>query len=105
MTTRFQQNFKKQMYLILLNLFLFKWDDYLLSNEEYDLFTGLLKIICSSVHIFFPRYHYDGIAIKKNSSFYARYCSLLFEKNYHRFVFFECFNHKMSHDSLYIVCI
>ncbi|XP_064327669.1 DNA-binding protein RFX8 [Phalacrocorax carbo] len=30
------------------------------------------------------RYHYDGIAIKKNSSFYARYCSLLSEKNYHR---------------------
>ncbi|KAM9301066.1 DNA-binding protein RFX8 [Morus bassanus] len=27
------------------------------------------------------RYHYDGIAIKKNSSFYARYCSLLSEKN------------------------
>ncbi|KFO06292.1 DNA-binding protein RFX8, partial [Balearica regulorum gibbericeps] len=30
------------------------------------------------------RYHYDGIAIKKNSSFYARYCSLLSEKKYHR---------------------
>ncbi|XP_049690308.1 DNA-binding protein RFX8 [Accipiter gentilis] len=30
------------------------------------------------------RYHYDGIAIKKNSSFYARYCSLLSEKNYDR---------------------
>ncbi|XP_054676503.1 DNA-binding protein RFX8 [Grus americana] len=30
------------------------------------------------------RYHYDGIAIKKNSSFYARYCSLLSEKNYYR---------------------
>ncbi|KFZ61181.1 DNA-binding protein RFX8, partial [Antrostomus carolinensis] len=30
------------------------------------------------------RYHYDGIAIKKDSSFYARYCSLLPEKNYHR---------------------
>ncbi|KAM9593541.1 DNA-binding protein RFX8 [Morphnus guianensis] len=29
------------------------------------------------------RYHYDGIAIKKNSSFHARYCSLLSEKNYH----------------------
>ncbi|CAM9614814.1 unnamed protein product, partial [Bubo scandiacus] len=30
------------------------------------------------------RYHYDGIAIKKNSSFYARYWSLLCEKDYHR---------------------
>ncbi|KAM7127366.1 DNA-binding protein RFX8 isoform 1-T1 [Ciconia maguari] len=30
------------------------------------------------------RYHYDGIAIKNNSSFYARYYSLLSEKNYHR---------------------
>ncbi|XP_063195527.1 DNA-binding protein RFX8 [Chroicocephalus ridibundus] len=30
------------------------------------------------------RYHYDGIAIKKDSSFYARYCSLLSEKNYQR---------------------
>ncbi|XP_074012327.1 DNA-binding protein RFX8 [Numenius arquata] len=30
------------------------------------------------------RYHYDGIAIKKDSSFYTRYCSLLSEKNYHR---------------------
>ncbi|XP_072705827.1 DNA-binding protein RFX8 isoform X2 [Ciconia boyciana] len=29
------------------------------------------------------RYHYDGIAIKNNSSFYARYYSLLSEKNYH----------------------
>ncbi|KAM6381936.1 LOW QUALITY PROTEIN: DNA-binding protein RFX8 [Alca torda] len=29
------------------------------------------------------RYHYDGIAIKKDSSFYARYFSLS-EKNYHR---------------------
>uniref|UniRef100_A0A8C3CN79 DNA-binding protein RFX8 n=2 Tax=Anatinae TaxID=2068716 RepID=A0A8C3CN79_CAIMO len=30
------------------------------------------------------RYHYDGIAIKKNSSFYARYCFLLSEKKYLR---------------------
>nr|XP_009664756.1 PREDICTED: LOW QUALITY PROTEIN: DNA-binding protein RFX8-like [Struthio camelus australis] len=30
------------------------------------------------------RYHYDGIYVKKSSSFYARYCSLLSEKNYHR---------------------
>ncbi|XP_075380544.1 DNA-binding protein RFX8 isoform X3 [Mycteria americana] len=30
------------------------------------------------------RYHYDGIAIKNNSSFYGRYYSLLSEKNYHR---------------------
>ncbi|KAM4683495.1 DNA-binding protein RFX8 [Amazona ochrocephala] len=29
------------------------------------------------------RYHYDGIAIKKDSSFYASYCTLLSEKNYH----------------------
>ncbi|XP_025922128.1 LOW QUALITY PROTEIN: DNA-binding protein RFX8 [Apteryx rowi] len=29
------------------------------------------------------RYHYDGIYVKKSSSFYARYCSLLSEKNYH----------------------
>lgn len=36
---------------------------------------------------FFSRYHYDGIAIKKDSSFYASYCSLLSEKNYHRFAF------------------
>ncbi|KAJ7398434.1 RFX family member 8, lacking RFX DNA binding protein [Pitangus sulphuratus] len=28
------------------------------------------------------RYHYDGIAIKKNSSFYARFCCLLYEQNY-----------------------
>lgn len=90
------------MYLILLDLFLFKWDDYLLSNEEYDLFTGLLKIICSSVRIFFPRYHYDGIAIKKNSSFYARYCSLLSEKNYHRFVFLNVLIIK-CHMTVYIL--
>uniref|UniRef100_A0A8C4IYB4 DNA-binding protein RFX8 n=1 Tax=Dromaius novaehollandiae TaxID=8790 RepID=A0A8C4IYB4_DRONO len=32
------------------------------------------------------RYHYDGIYVKRSSSFYARYCSLLSEKNYHRFV-------------------
>ncbi|XP_061315590.1 LOW QUALITY PROTEIN: DNA-binding protein RFX8 [Pezoporus flaviventris] len=31
------------------------------------------------------RYHYDGIAIKKDSSFYASYCTLLSEKNYHRY--------------------
>ncbi|XP_053944284.1 DNA-binding protein RFX8 isoform X2 [Cuculus canorus] len=30
------------------------------------------------------RYHYDGIAIKSSSSFYARYCSLLSENNHHR---------------------
>ncbi|KFQ51751.1 DNA-binding protein RFX8, partial [Nestor notabilis] len=30
------------------------------------------------------RYHYDGIAIKKDSSFYASYCTLLSKKNYHR---------------------
>ncbi|XP_027750606.1 DNA-binding protein RFX8 isoform X2 [Empidonax traillii] len=30
------------------------------------------------------RYHYDGIAIKKNSSFYARFCCLLYEQNYLR---------------------
>ncbi|KFR10665.1 DNA-binding protein RFX8, partial [Opisthocomus hoazin] len=30
------------------------------------------------------RYHYDGISIKKDSSFYARYCSLLSEKSCHR---------------------
>ncbi|KFV12803.1 DNA-binding protein RFX8, partial [Pterocles gutturalis] len=30
------------------------------------------------------RYHYDGIAMKSTSSFYARYCSLLSEENYHR---------------------
>ncbi|KAM6140930.1 DNA-binding protein RFX8 [Pterocles gutturalis] len=29
------------------------------------------------------RYHYDGIAMKSTSSFYARYCSLLSEENYH----------------------
>ncbi|XP_021269160.1 DNA-binding protein RFX8 isoform X4 [Numida meleagris] len=28
------------------------------------------------------RYHYDGIAIKKDSSFYGRYCFLLSQKNY-----------------------
>ncbi|TRZ16089.1 hypothetical protein HGM15179_011021 [Zosterops borbonicus] len=33
------------------------------------------------------RYHYDGIAIKKESSFYARFCCLLYEQNYLRFVF------------------
>ncbi|KAJ8787901.1 hypothetical protein J1605_005559 [Eschrichtius robustus] len=31
-----------------------------------------------------PRYHYDGICIKKSSFFYARYCYLLGEKRYHR---------------------
>ncbi|XP_033373288.1 DNA-binding protein RFX8 [Parus major] len=30
------------------------------------------------------RYHYDGIAIKKESSFYARFCCLLYEQNYLR---------------------
>ncbi|XP_072217585.1 DNA-binding protein RFX8 [Excalfactoria chinensis] len=30
------------------------------------------------------RYHYDGIAIKKDSSFYGRYCFLLSQKNYRR---------------------
>ncbi|XP_035172252.1 DNA-binding protein RFX8 [Oxyura jamaicensis] len=30
------------------------------------------------------RYHYDGISIKKNSSFYTRYCFLLSEKKYLR---------------------
>ncbi|XP_074786398.1 DNA-binding protein RFX8 [Athene noctua] len=30
------------------------------------------------------KYHYDGIAIKENSSFYAHYYSLLSEKNDHR---------------------
>ncbi|KGL77888.1 DNA-binding protein RFX8, partial [Tinamus guttatus] len=30
------------------------------------------------------RYHYDGIYVKKSSSFYARYCSLLSEKKNHR---------------------
>ncbi|KFP88807.1 DNA-binding protein RFX8, partial [Apaloderma vittatum] len=30
------------------------------------------------------RYHYSGISIRENSSFYARYCSLLSEKDYHR---------------------
>ncbi|XP_071426096.1 DNA-binding protein RFX8 [Pithys albifrons albifrons] len=30
------------------------------------------------------RYHYDGIAIKKDSSFYARFCCLLYEQNYFR---------------------
>ncbi|XP_033930533.1 LOW QUALITY PROTEIN: DNA-binding protein RFX8 [Melopsittacus undulatus] len=29
------------------------------------------------------RYHYDGIAIKKDSSFYESYCALLSEKNCH----------------------
>ncbi|KAM4904547.1 DNA-binding protein RFX8 [Sylvia borin] len=29
-------------------------------------------------------YHYDGIAIKKESSFYARFCCLLYEQNYLR---------------------
>lgn len=50
----------------------------------------LLKITGLSVDQFFflsSRYHYDGIAIKKNSSFYARYCFLLSEKKYLRFVF------------------
>lgn len=49
----------------------------------------LLKITGLSVdHVFLSsRYHYDGIAIKKNSSFYARYCFLLSEKKYLRFVF------------------
>ncbi|XP_063999010.1 DNA-binding protein RFX8 [Pogoniulus pusillus] len=31
------------------------------------------------------RYHYAGIAIRENSSIYARYCFLLSEKDYHRF--------------------
>ncbi|KAM9021366.1 DNA-binding protein RFX8 [Ara ararauna] len=31
------------------------------------------------------RYHYDGIAIKKDSSFYTSYCTLLSEKDYHRY--------------------
>ncbi|XP_061233850.1 DNA-binding protein RFX8-like [Neopsephotus bourkii] len=31
------------------------------------------------------RYHYEGIAIRKDSSFYASYCSLLSEKNHHRY--------------------
>ncbi|RMC06645.1 hypothetical protein DUI87_16083 [Hirundo rustica rustica] len=30
------------------------------------------------------RYHYDGVAIKKESSFYARFCCLLYEQNYLR---------------------
>ncbi|XP_054238580.1 DNA-binding protein RFX8 [Indicator indicator] len=30
------------------------------------------------------RYHYAGIAIRENSSIYARYCFLLSEKDYHR---------------------
>lgn len=49
----------------------------------------LLKITGLSVDQVFlsSRYHYDGIAIKKNSSFYARYCFLLSEKKYLRFVF------------------
>ncbi|KFP60314.1 DNA-binding protein RFX8, partial [Cariama cristata] len=29
-------------------------------------------------------WYHDGIAIRNNSSFYARYCSLLSEENYHR---------------------
>ncbi|XP_068036471.1 DNA-binding protein RFX8 isoform X3 [Anomalospiza imberbis] len=33
------------------------------------------------------RYHYDGIAIKKESSFYARFCCLLYEQNYLRHCF------------------
>ncbi|XP_055558710.1 DNA-binding protein RFX8 [Falco cherrug] len=38
------------------------------------------------------RYHYIGITIKKNSSFYARYCCLLYENNDHRMYggFFLC---------------
>ncbi|KFQ26412.1 DNA-binding protein RFX8, partial [Mesitornis unicolor] len=35
------------------------------------------------------RYYYDGITIKKNSSFYNHYCSLLLEKNYDRYHFPE----------------
>ncbi|KFO87739.1 DNA-binding protein RFX8, partial [Buceros rhinoceros silvestris] len=31
------------------------------------------------------RYHYSGITIKENSSLYARYCSLLSDKDYHRY--------------------
>lgn len=49
-------------------------------------FGDLLKII-QLIFFKFSRYHYDGIAIKKESSFYARFCCLLYEQNYLRFVF------------------
>nr|XP_011753733.1 DNA-binding protein RFX8 isoform X4 [Macaca nemestrina] len=36
-----------------------------------------------SASLYFPRYHYDGICIKKSSFFYAQYCYLIGEKRYH----------------------
>ncbi|XP_069492825.1 DNA-binding protein RFX8 isoform X1 [Ambystoma mexicanum] len=44
------------------------------------------------------RYHYDGIQIKKNSNFFARYCSLLEEKKYCSSGEVSCYEKAAKHE-------
>lgn len=65
-----------------------------------------LLTCCKSYSSYFLifRYHYDGIAIKKESSFYARFCCLLYEQNYLRFVFLNVLI-KKYHMSVYMFSV